>query len=63
MIKQRKSIQWIPIIGKEIGDHQTHFGEQHIMEMQDYLEYRVIVEMILPAVSDNQLTLNADNVQ
>jgi hypothetical protein len=33
------------------------------MEMQDYLECRVIVEMILPAVSDNQPTLNAYNVQ
>jgi hypothetical protein len=49
----------MPSSGKEIGDTSNldFFAEQHINENLVYLEYRVIVEMISPAVPDNQQTL------
>ncbi len=51
------------VCGKEIGDtSKPDFAEQHINENPGHLEYRVIVEMISPAVPDPQPTLNAVNV-
>jgi hypothetical protein len=36
---------------------------QHINKNPGHLDYRVIMEMILSALSDNQPTSNADKVQ
>ena len=52
------------VCDKEIGDTpNSDLAKQHINENPDRLEYRVIMEMILPALSDNQPTSNADKVQ
>jgi hypothetical protein len=37
--------------------------KQYINKNPSHLEYRVIVKIISPAVSDNQPTLIVDNVQ
>ena len=42
------------VCGKENGDIQnSDFAKQHINKHPSHLEYRVIVKMISPAVSDN----------
>jgi hypothetical protein len=52
------------VCGKEIGDTQkSDLAKQHSNENLGHLEYRLIIEMISPTVSDNQPTLNADNFQ
>ena len=52
------------VCDKEIGDTpNSDLAKQHINENPGHLDYRVIMEMILPALSDNQPTLNADKVQ
>ena len=52
------------VCGKENGDIQnSDFAKQHINKNPNHLEYRVIVKIISPAVSDNQPTLIVDNVQ
>ena len=59
--KRKKYTVKCQVCGKEIGDtSKPDFAEQHINE--NHLEYRVIVEMISPAVPDPQPTLNAANV-
>ena len=51
------------VCGKEIGDiSKPDFAEQYINENPGHLEYRVIVEMISPAVPNPQPTLNEANV-
>lgn len=61
--KTKKYTVKCQVCGKEIGDtSKPDFAEQHINENPGHLEYRVIVEMISPAVSNPQPTLNADNV-
>ena len=41
----------------------SDFAKQHINKNPSHLEYRAIVKIISPAVSDNQPTLIVDNVQ
>jgi hypothetical protein len=61
--KTKKYTVKCQVCGKEIGDaSKPNFAEQHINENPGHLEYRVIVEMLSPSVSDHQPILNAANV-
>ena len=63
IIKKKYTVK-CQVCDKEIGDiPNSDLATQHINENPGHLDYRVIMEMILPALSDNQPTLNTDKVQ